>query len=357
MTDAYAQFSGTKIIDARHQFDLARLADWMAAHVAGFAGPIEARQFKGGQSNPTYLLTTPMRRYVLRRKPPGKLLASAHAVDREFKVISALKGSGVPVADAIALCMDDAVIGTAFYLMEYREGRVFWDQRLPDQSPAERAAIFEQMIATLARLHSLDFKARGLGDWARPGNYVARQIARWSEQYRASETECIPAMDRLIEWLPAHIPARSEQAIVHGDYRLDNLIFHPEKPEIIAVVDWELSTVGDPLADFAYHVMYWRLEPELFRGLAGVDFAGLGIPDEAQYVARYCELTGRAEIPDLDFYIAYNMFRIGAILQGIMGRVKAGTAASQHAADAGLRARPVAEAGWAQVEKIISRKT
>jgi aminoglycoside phosphotransferase (APT) family kinase protein len=343
-------------VDPRHQFDLARLEAWLAAHVDGFQGPLEASQFKGGQSNPTYLLTTPDKKYVLRRKPPGKLLASAHAVDREFRVISALAGSGVPVAGALALCMDDAVIGTAFYVMEYREGRVYWDPRLPEQTPAKRGAIFEQMVSTLARLHSLDFKERGLSDWARPGNYVARQITRWSEQYRASETETIEAMDRLIDWLPAHVPESDGQAIVHGDYRLDNLIFHSEKPKIVAVVDWELSTVGDPLADFAYHVMAWRLEPELFRGLQGVDFAALGIPTEAQYVARYCSLTGRGEIPDLDFYIAYNMFRIGAILQGIMGRVKAGTAASAHAADAGHRARPVAEAGWAQVEKIISRK-
>jgi aminoglycoside phosphotransferase (APT) family kinase protein len=238
--------------------------------------------------------------------------------------------------------------------MEYLQGRVYWDPRLPEMQPRERTAIFEQMISTLALLHSLDFKALGLSDWARPGNYVARQIARWSEQYRASETETIEAMDRLIDWLPAHVPESAGQAIVHGDYRLDNLIFHPEKPEIIAVVDWELSTVGDPLADFAYHVMAWRLEPELFRGLLGVDFASLGIPTEAQYVARYCALTGRAEIPDLNFYIAYNMFRIGAILQGIMGRVKSGTAASAHAADAGKRARPVAEAGWRQVEKILA---
>jgi aminoglycoside phosphotransferase (APT) family kinase protein len=354
MADFY-RFQGTGAVAERLRFDPDRLNAWLTRNVGGFKGPIEVTQFKGGQSNPTYLLDAPSGRYVLRRKPPGKLLPSAHAIDREFRVISALYGQGVPVARPLALCLDENIVGTPFYLMAHVDGRVFWDPRLPELGPPERRAVYDAMNQTIAKLHTFDYRALGLEDWARPGNYVARQIARWSQQYRASETEKIPAMDRLIDWLPAHVPEPSGTSIVHGDYRIDNLIFDQASPRILAVVDWELSTVGDPLADFAYHVMYWRLEPDLFRGLSGVDFEGLNIPGEAEYVASYCARTGREQIPHWDFYIAYNMFRIAAILQGIMGRVQTGTAASEHAADAGLRAKPLAEAAWAEVEKIKAK--
>jgi aminoglycoside phosphotransferase (APT) family kinase protein len=352
MTDSQAQFVGTMPVQPRHAFDTARLAAWMEAHVAGFRGPLTVEQFKGGQSNPTFRLVSPSGRYVLRRKPPGKLLPSAHAVDREYRVIRALYGTGVPVARPHALCEDDGVIGTAFYIMDYVEGRIFWDQTLPGMSAPERAAVFDAMNEVIARLHRVDYAAVGLADFGKPGNYVARQVARWTKQYRASETETIEAMDRLIEWLPAHIPADEETSIVHGDYRMDNMIFHPSEPRVLAVLDWELSTLGNPISDFCYHCMSWRLEPGLFRGLKGVDFAALGIPDEAEYVAAYCRRTGRAGLAHWDIYMVYNMFRIAGILQGIMGRVKDGTAASQHALDAGRRARPIAEAAWALAQTI-----
>lgn len=346
-------YSGTMAVRERHRFDEAPLAQWMAQHVDGFRLPLTVRQFKGGQSNPTYLLETPTARYVLRRKPPGKLLPSAHAVDREYRVISALAGSGVPVAPAHALCNDEAVIGTAFYIMGYVEGRVFWDPTLPGMSPAERREIFTAMNEVIARLHQLDYRALGLADFGWPGNYVARQIDRWTRQYRASETEPIEAMDRLIAWLPQNVPPDDATTLVHGDYRLDNLIFHPHEPRILAVLDWELATLGNPLGDFAYHVMPWRLGPEAYRGLLGADLAALGIPDEAEYRALYCRRTGRHELPHWDFYMAYNMFRLAAILQGIMGRVVEGTAANEHASAAGARARALAQAGWRQVESLL----
>jgi aminoglycoside phosphotransferase (APT) family kinase protein len=351
----FDEFRGTMAVRAAHRFAVAGLEGWMVATVPGFRGPLQAEQFKGGQSNPTYLLTAPSGRYVLRRKPPGKLLPSAHAVDREYRVMAALAGSGVPVPKVYGLCLDDSVIGTAFFVMDFVAGRVLWDQTLPGMAPAERAAIFDAMNDVIAKLHRVDYAAAGLGDFGKAGGYVARQIARWTKQYRASETESIPAMERLIEWLPAHLPQAETTSLVHGDYRLDNLIFHPREPRILAVLDWELATLGDPLADIAYHVMYWRLEPGLFRGLAGVDLAALGIPSEADYVAAYCRRLGRPPIGDWGFYIAYNMFRLAAILQGIMGRVRDGTAASAQAADAGARARAVAEAGWRQVEALTAR--
>src|SRR4051794_6961565 len=258
-----------------------RLEAWLRGNVVGFRGPLAAERFSGGQSNPTYKLTSASGEYVLRRKPPGQLLPSAHAVDREFRVMRALAGTRVPVPRVHALCEDDSVIGSAFYVMEFLDGRIFWDQRLPEiADTVERGAMFDSMNAVIAALHTVDYNAVGLDDFGRPGNYMGRQIARWSRQYRASETEKIAEMDRLIDWLPLHVPAESAPAIVHGDYRMDNLVFHKTEPVIIGVLDWELSTIGDPLADFAYHVMTWRVTPELFRGLAGIDFAASGIPDE-----------------------------------------------------------------------------
>jgi aminoglycoside phosphotransferase (APT) family kinase protein len=315
-------------------------------------------QLQGGQSNPTFLLKADGVRYVMRRKPSGKLLPSAHAVDREYRIITALANTDVPVPRTFCLCEDDAVIGSAFYIMDYVEGRVLWDPTLPGMGRADRAAIFWEMNRVIAAVHAVDYQAVGLENYGRPGGYFERQIGRWTKQYRASETEQIEAMDRLIEWLPGNIPAGEEASIVHGDFRLDNLIFHPTEPRVLAVLDWELSTLGHPLADFAYHAMVWRLRPDEFRGLLGYDLEALGIPSEEAYVREYCRRTGCQAIdPDRwNFYLAYNMFRIAAILQGIMGRVVDGTAASESAIEAGKRARPTAEAGWRQVEKLLARK-
>jgi aminoglycoside phosphotransferase (APT) family kinase protein len=351
----HEHFIGTMPVQERHRFDLDHLGRYLRATVEGYRGPLQAEQFRGGQSNPTFLLRTPERRYVLRRKPPGKLLPSAHAVDREYRVISALHGAGIPVARTYALCQDDGVIGTAFYIMEYVEGRVLWDGSLPGMQREERRAIYDELNRVIAALHQVDYIAVGLGDFGKPGNYLERQIARWSKQYRASQTENIEAMERLMEWLPQHIPPGDDTCIVHGDYRLDNVIYHPSEPRILAVLDWELSTLGHPLADFAYHCMGWRLTPGEFRGIGELDLAALGIPSEAEYVAMYCRRTGRSAIPNWDYYLAYNMFRLAAILQGIMGRVVDGTASSQHAIESGRRARPMAEAGWRQVEKVLAQ--
>jgi len=325
---------------------LDRLGAWLCGHVDGFRGPLAAERFTGGQSNPTYRLQAASGLYVLRRKPPGPLLPSAHAVDREFRVMRALGETPVPVPRVHALCEDDEVIGSAFYVMQFLDGRIFWDQRLPEVSPAERAAMFDSMNAVIAALHSVDYAGVGLGDFGRPGNYMGRQIARWSRQYRASETEAIAAMDDLIDWLPQHLPAESAPTVVHGDYRMDNLVFHKTEPRVIGILDWELSTIGDPLADFAYHAMTWRVTPELFRGLAGIDFASAGIPDEAAYVAAYCRRTGRDRIAAWEFYMVYSLFRIAAILQGIAKRAIDGTAASVDAAEQGRLARPLAEQAW-----------
>jgi aminoglycoside phosphotransferase (APT) family kinase protein len=352
---AYDDFTGTMAVREQHRFDIGTLAAWLQQHVAGYRGALEVEQFKGGQSNPTYRLSAGGRRYVLRRKPPGKLLPSAHAVDREYRIIAALHETDVPVAKSFALCLDESVIGTAFYIMDYVEGRVFWDPTLPELSRAERRPIYEAMNETIARLHRLDYAALGLADYGRPGNYVSRQIDRWSRQYRASETEKIAAMDRLIEWLPKNVPQDAATTLVHGDFRLDNMIFHPSEPRILAVLDWELSTLGDPLGDFAYHMMPWRLGPEAYRGLLGQDLVALNIPTEAEGCALYCRRTGRSDLPNWDFYIAYNMFRLAAILQGIMGRVVQGTAANLRAHESGARAKALAEAGWRQVEAILER--
>ncbi|MBA3598477.1 MAG: phosphotransferase [Methylibium sp.] len=358
--------TGTKPVSAQHGFEIAALQRHLAQHLEDFAGPLTVEQFKGGQSNPTYKLMTPSRSYVMRSKPGpvAKLLPSAHAVEREFAVMRALAGSDVPVARMHLLCEDESVIGRAFYIMEFVQGRVLWNQALPDIRTAERGAVYDEMNRVMAALHKVDVEACGLLGFGKPGNYFERQIGRWTRQYQASITEPIEAMDRLIEWLPQHIPqsARdaSQASIVHGDYRLDNLIFHPTEPRILAVLDWELSTVGHPLADFSYHCMSWHIPPGTFRGIGGLDLAALGIPGEREYVKRYCERTGRdgvgqdadAVMADWGFYMAYNLFRMAGILQGIAKRVVDGTAASEQARQAGAGARPLAEIGWAFAQRI-----
>jgi len=348
----FEQFIGTKPVEERHRIDTAALEKFLDLKIENL------EQFKGGQSNPTYRITAADgRRFVLRRKPPGKLLPSAHAVDREFRVIQALHPTGFPVARPHVLCEDESVIGTAFYVMDYVEGRVLWDQSLPGMTKAERAAIWDALNRVMAALHSIDYRQVGLETFGKPGNYIERQIARWSKQYQASETEPMEAMNNLIAWLPHNIPPETGTAVVHGDFRLDNTIFHPTEPRVLAVLDWELSTLGDPLADFAYHCMSWHIPPGQFRGIGGLDLEALGIPTEKAYVEKYCERTRRGPIDPShwDFYLAYNLFRIAAILQGIRKRVVDGTAASAHAQDAGSRARPLAELGWKQVEKILRR--
>jgi len=349
------QFVGTMPVQERHRFDAAALEGFLRSHVEGYSGPLAVEQFKGGQSNPTFRLSAGGRHYVMRAKPAAaaKLLPSAHAVEREYRVMKALHGAGIPVARMLALCEDEGVVGRAFYIMEYVEGRVFWDQSLPGMAASERAAIYDEMNRVIAALHKVDYAAIGLADYGKPGNYFARQIARWSKQYLASETEKIEAMDRLIAWLPEHIPPGEETSIVHGDYRMDNLIFHPGEPEVLAILDWELSTLGHPLADFSYHCMSWHIPPGQFRGIAGLDLKGLGIPVEEEYIAAYCRRTGREAIGHWDFYLAYNLFRIAGILQGIMKRALDGTAASQQALDAGRRARPLAELGWQYAQKSM----
>jgi aminoglycoside phosphotransferase (APT) family kinase protein len=328
--DPQATFSGTREVDPRYALDEARLGAWLAAHVEGYAGPLAVRQFKGGQSNPTYELATPGRTYVLRRKPPGTLLASAHAVDREFRVISALHAQGYPVARPWALCEDDSVIGSMFYVMDKVEGRVLWDLKLPGMTPDQRRAVYDAQVDTLAALHAFDPTAIGLGDYGRPGNYFERQVGRWTKQYRASEIEPIPAMDRLIEFLPATLPPEGPTRVVHGDFRLDNLILAPDAPEVRAVLDWELSTLGDPMADLSYLLIAWVIPASQRNGLAGADIEALGIPTVEQTVERYAGLTGAAP-RNLDWLFAYNLFRLAAICQGIAGRVRDGTAASAHA--------------------------
>ena len=359
-------FTGTRPMAASHAFDVAALEAHLAAHLPGFAGPLTVEQFKGGQSNPTYKLVTPGRSYVMRSKPGpvAKLLPSAHAIEREFRVMRALAGSAVPVAQMLLLTEDESVIGRAFYVMEFVEGRVLWEQSLPGLSPAERGALYDEMNRVIAALHSVDVAAAGLADYGKPGNYFERQIGRWSKQYVASATEPIEAMDRLIDWLPAHMPAsardESQVSVVHGDYRLDNLIFHATEPRIVAVLDWELSTLGHPLADFSYHCMTWHIPPGTFRGIAGLDHAALGIPSELEYVRRYCqrvsERTGRALDPDAlmadwNFYLAYNLFRLASIMQGIVKRAALGLASSAQAQSNATLTRTLAEMAWSFAQK------
>jgi len=341
-------YSGTKEVAERLRFDVGRLEDYLRQQVKGFAGPVTVTQFKGGQSNPTYLIDTPGRRYVLRRKPPGKLLPSAHAVDREYRVIGALYAQGFPVAEPILYCADDGVIGTAFFLMSFVPGRVFWEPDMPTSNPAERAQVYDAMNATIARLHSFEPAAIGLADYGRGENYVARQIDRWSKQYRASETSKIDDMERLIAWLPEHLPPPQPPRLVHGDYRLDNMIIAPDGPNVVAVLDWELSTLGDPLADFTYHLMQWHM-PQAEAGtgsLVGFDLAALGIPSLRDYVAAYVERTGLDPRPYLPVYSAYNFFRLAAILQGIVGRVRDGTATGAFAEAKTDLVGPLTAKGW-----------
>jgi len=348
----FEQFMGTKPVEERHRIDVAALERFLGFSLA------KIEQFKGGQSNPTYCLTgSDGRRYALRRKPPGKLLPSAHAVDREFKVISALYPTGFPVAKPLALCADESVIGTMFYVMDCVDGRVLWDPALPGMTREQRAAIWDEQNKVISKLHSLDYRELGLEDFGKPGNYIGRQVERWSKQYRASETQRIEAMDNLIGWLPKNIPPEAGTTVVHGDFRLDNTIFHPTEARILAVLDWELSTLGDPLADFAYHCMSWHIPPDKFRGVAGLPLKELGIPSEADYLAAYLRRTRRTAIDSKvwDFYLAYNLFRIAAICQGIAKRVLDGTAASQHAQEAASKTVPLAELGWQQAEKILRR--
>jgi aminoglycoside phosphotransferase (APT) family kinase protein len=346
--DRQSAYSGTREeVAERLRFDVGRLEAYLRDQVAGFAGPIALKQFKGGQSNPTYLVETPRRRYVLRRKPPGKLLPSAHAVDREYRVISALHAQGFPVAEPIIYCTDESITGTAFFLMSHIEGRMFWEQHMPASYPAERARVYDAMNETLARLHSFEPAAIGLADYGRGENYVARQVERWSKQYRASETETIDDMERLIGWLPAHLPPAQPPRLVHGDYRLDNIILAPEEPRIAAVLDWELSTLGDPLADFSYHLMQWHTPPEASTGsLLGYDLAALGLPSPEAYVEAYMARTGFDPRPHLSVYFAYNFFRLAAILQGIVGRVRDGTATGAFATAKAEVVRPLAAKAW-----------
>ncbi|BDE72151.1 MULTISPECIES: phosphotransferase [Delftia] len=357
----FDHFVGTRAVSDQHAFDVPALTAWMQGHVQGFAGPLQVEMFKGGQSNPTYKLITPGRSYVMRSKPGpvAKLLPSAHAIEREFRVMKGLAGTDVPVPHMYALCEDESIIGRAFYIMECMEGRVLWDQSLPGMEPAQRAAIYDEMNRVISALHTVDFAAQGLADYGKSGNYFERQIGRWSKQYVASVTQPIPEMDQLMQWLPAHMPASaldaSRVSIVHGDFRLDNLMFHPTEPRVIAVLDWELSTLGHPLADFSYHCMSWHIPATLGRGIAGKDLAALGIPGEEEYIRRYCERTGLKDVDtlraDWNFYMAYNMFRIAAILQGIAKRVEAGTASSAQAKASGDTARPMAELAWSFAQR------
>ncbi len=310
--------------------DEAALGAYLAAHWPGFSGPVKAEKFAGGQSNPTFMLTHAGGRAVLRKKPPGQLLKSAHAVDREYRVMKALGGTPVPVPRMHVLCEDESVIGTAFYVMEFVDGRIIWDPAIPEVSRDERSAIYDAMNAALAALHSVDPAAVGLADFGRPGNYFARQLSRWTEQYRASETEHLPTIDQVITWLEQNLPADDGRAsLVHGDYRIDNMIFAKDGPALLAILDWELSTIGHPFADIAYQCMHWRLpHAGSFRGLAGIDRAAVGIPTEADYVARYCARTGIDGIPRWDFYLAFSLFRMAAILQGVLKRALSGNASN-----------------------------
>ncbi|MCK1681429.1 phosphotransferase family protein [Bradyrhizobium sp. 147] len=343
------EFSGTRPVEERHRIDESRLDRWMRKHVEGYTGPLTVLQFKGGQSNPTYKLDSRGRSYVLRRKPFGKLLPSAHAVDREYRVISALGQQGFPVPKAFALCTDDAVIGTAFYIMSMEEGHVYWDPTLPSQPAEMRAKIFCSKIETLARLHMFDPDSIGLADFGRPGNYFARQIDRWSKQYRASETQYVPEVEKLIEWLPNTIPEQKRVSIVHGDYRLDNIIFDAKQPRVIAVLDWELSTLGDPMSDFTYLLMQW-IRP----GLADADLKTLNIPSMDKAAQIYCDCTG-SELPDLNWYFAFNFFRLVGMTQGIAARIRDGTAANTKAIEAAKRTVPLAKASWKYAQKAGAR--
>lgn len=341
---------GTIPVRPGYEVDLAALTEWLQANVSGFLGPVQIEQFKGGQSNPTYRLATPSGNYVLRRKPPGETLKGAHAVDREARVLLAVGSAGLPVPKVHAVCMDETIIGSVFYVMDMVEGRIFWDAKVPGVGKSERRAIYDSMNETIARLHSIDYQAVGLADYGKPGNYFSRQIDRWSRQYRADEEAGRePILDRVIDWLEENLPQGDDQnAIIHGDFRIDNLIFHPIEARVVAVLDWELSTLGHPLADFAYNVMMYRMPPHIVAGLADADLEALGIPQEDAYVAAYCRRTGRSSIPNLDYYIAFNFFRLAAIFHGIKGRVIRGTATNLEA-QARVKVLPeLIELAWQQ---------
>jgi aminoglycoside phosphotransferase (APT) family kinase protein len=347
--------SGAAIGSGSTMIDIPRLEEWMSAHVHGFTGPLGVKQFAGGQSNPTFLLESPERRYVLRRKPPGKLLPSAHAVDREYRVVTALGGTEVPVARGFGLCSDPAVLGADFYVMDYVEGRIFWTAALPEVPAENRRDIYLEMTRVLAAIHAVDYAAVGLSDYGKPTQYVARQVSRWTQQYRASATDPIEAMERLIEWLPQNVPEDDETSLVHGDYRLDNTIFHHSEPRILAVLDWELSTLGHPLVDLAYFCMRYRLTANEFGGLADVDVGELMIPTEEECVADYCRRRDRAPVAprEWSYYLAFCMFRLAAILQGVLARALQGNASSATALAAGRRARPLAERAWRLVQETF----
>ncbi|MGA1798639.1 phosphotransferase family protein [Sphingomonas sp. 4RDLI-65] len=337
---------GTIEVAERDKLDLGALGTWMTANVPGYAGPLTYAKFAGGQSNPTYRLDTPSRAYVLRRKPFGPILPSAHAVDREYRVIAGLYPTGFPVPRPHGLCEDAAVIGSAFYVMEMVEGRTIWDGAMPGATPAERTAHYEAMVDTLAALHNTDYAAAGLGEYGKPGNYFERQVGRWTKQYRAAETERMDSVERLIEWLPRTLPEQTRTSIVHGDYRIDNMIFAPSEPKVIAVLDWELSTLGDPLADFSYLLMSWVTEPEGRSGVLGMTGPETGIPTIEQVVERYCAATGRDGVPDLNWYFAYNLFRLTGIVQGIKKRIVDGTASSAQAEKTVAKIHGLADAAW-----------
>jgi aminoglycoside phosphotransferase (APT) family kinase protein len=345
--------SGAGAVRPAHVFDVESLQRYFAAHVPAIRGPIDVQQFKGGQSNPTYLLKAASGKYVLRRKPPGNLLPSAHAVDREYKIMHALRDTDVPVPRMLCLCEDANVIGTPFYVMECVDGRVLWDPDLPGMTPTERGAYYRELNRAIAALHKVNIEQVGLTDFGKPGNYVERQIARWIKQYRAAETERIEAMENLIEWLPKNIPQNTQSSLTHGDYRFDNVIFHPTEPKILAIIDWELSTIGDPVADFVYHCMKYRLSGGPIEKISDAEKTKLGIPTLDEYCKMYCEFTGRSEVPHFDFYMAFGMFRLVGILQGIVKRALDGNASSANALESGKRARPMAEAGWAQALRVI----
>ena len=357
----FDHFVGTRPATGKHALNAAALEVWLHSNVDGFAGSVQVEMFKGGQSNPTYKLITPGKNYVMRTKPGpvAQLLPSAHAIEREFAVMRGLSGTAVPVPRMLALCEDESVLGRAFYVMEHAEGRILWDQALPGMETHERAAIYDEMNRVLAALHTVNFEQQGLGTYGKTGNYFERQIGRWSRQYVASMTQPIPEMDHLMEWLPAHIPAmaRDERmvSIVHGDYRMDNLMFEHGTPKVRAVLDWELSTLGHPFADFSYHCMAWHIAPGVFRGIGGLDLAALGIPSEDTYIRQYCDRTGLARPKDLkadwNFYLAYNLFRLAAILQGIAKRVEAGTASSAQAISSAAGTKPLAHMAWALAQR------
>jgi len=339
-------------------FDGEALRRYLRDRLAGFDRALQVERFSGGQSNPTFLLTAGDHRYVLRKKPAGVLLPSAHAIEREYRVIAALQDSGVPVPASGCLCDDASVIGTPFYVMGFVAGRIFWEPTLPGLDPAQRSHLYDDINRVIALLHTVKPEAVGLGDYGRPGDYLARQIARWSKQYQQTASTPLEAMDRLIAWLPSRIPAGQETAIVHGDLRIDNMIVDPNEPRVVALLDWELSTLGDPLADFSYHTLTWHLKADEFRGMAGADLAALGIPTERDYLARYCERVGRAPVAGdvWDFYLVYNLFRLAAILQGIARRVEDGTAASASARETGAKARPIAELAWRWAQERLDAR-